>query len=180
MQSSEKDFQNLKAKKFLVWLSIVASAALFSILGAFAFTLNVNIKLPQSFLYSTFIILLSSFTMHKAVKLERKLDFKAQKQWLWVTLGLGTAFFLVQLYSWQWVFQQYASRSNLKFYIVILTSAHLLHVLVGMVMILTAIVKNKHQIKDVQHVLRLEMSALFWHFVDILWVLLYVLMLLAI
>src|SRR5688500_1741546 len=103
----EQDRQNLKARKFLMWLFIVSSSMMFAALtsGYIVYTAEsanrgLKIILPQGFLYSTIIIVLSSLTMHMAYLSAKKLQFDKQKIYLGLTVLLGIAFFYSQLQNW--------------------------------------------------------------------------------
>ncbi|MCX2574181.1 cytochrome c oxidase subunit 3 [Pedobacter sandarakinus] len=163
----------------MIWLVILASAVLFSIFGAIIFTFENRINLPISFAISSCFIIASSYSMNAGVNAEKRLNFERQRYWLWITLSLGALFFMLQLYSWLVILQLVGATANLKLYIIMLTCIHLLHVLGGMIMIVYTLNKQKANIRDIRNVMRLETTAIFWHFIGGLWIYIYLLMLIG-
>lgn len=185
----EQETQNLKARKFLMWLFIVSSSMMFAALtsGYIVYTAEsanrgIKIILPSAFMYSTCLILLSSLTMHLAYSSAKKLQFDKQKIYLVLTILLGIAFFYTQVKSWgilynmgvPFSFNPNASQS----FIYVFTGMHLLHIFVGICMLLYSLFGKLNNIPQVRNLFRLEVSSLFWHFIDILWIYLYVFLLL--
>lgn len=184
----ELDKSNLKAKKFLVWLFIISSFMLFAALtsGFIVYTAGsvdrgIKISLPQAFTWSTGLIVLSSITMHMAYLSARRLQFQKQQSYLLLTIFLGLAFFGVQLYSWQYLIEQgiyFVNPNASQSFLYIFTGAHLVHVLAGIIMVLNAWFGKFRNIPQLSNLFRLEVTSIFWHFIDILWIYLYVFLLL--
>ncbi|WP_187774760.1 heme-copper oxidase subunit III [Pedobacter sp. BS3] len=185
---TEQDRQNLKAKKFLVWLFIVSSFILFAgfTSGFIVYTAgspNRGIKtiLPHTFIYSTAIIILSSVTMHLAYLSGKRLQFGKQKLFLVLTILLGIAFFYAQLTAWGTLIKQgvyFINYNASQSFIYVFTGMHLLHIFAGLIMVLTALIGKIRNISQVRNMFRLETTSIFWHFIDILWIYIYVFLLL--
>src|ERR1700761_6983540 len=101
-QLQKEDKFNFAPKKFNMWIFIFTSFMLFA-----AFTSGfivysggkkhaINVILPQTLMYSTVVILLSSVTLFLASRAAKSLSFSKQKLFLWFTLALGIAFFALQ------------------------------------------------------------------------------------
>ncbi len=184
----EQDKSNLKAKKFLVWLFIISSFMLFAALtsGFIVYTAGsvergIKISLPQAFIWSTALIFISSITMHMAYLSAKRLQFQKQQQYLLLTVALGLAFFGLQLYSWKYLIEQgiyFVNPNASQSFLYIFTGAHLVHVFAGIIMLLNAWYGKLKNIPQLNNLFRLEVTSIFWHFIDILWIYLYVFLLL--
>ena len=180
--------QNLKAKKFLVWLFIISSFMIFAGLtsGFIVYTAGspdrgLKTILPQAFKYSTAIIILSSLTMHLAYMAAKRLKFTQQKIYLGITIVLGIAFMLVQFNAWQVLTRQgvyFVNYNASQSFIYVFTGFHMLHILAGIGMLIGAFFGAFGKIGQVRNLFRLETTSIFWHFIDILWIYLYVFLLL--
>ncbi|RYY08185.1 MAG: heme-copper oxidase subunit III [Sphingobacteriaceae bacterium] len=184
----DKEKLNLQPQKFNMWLFIITSFMLFAALtsGFIVYTQGsidkgIKIILPHAFIYSTIVIILSSGTMYLAFRAAKQLQLVRQQQFLWLTLILGIAFFAIQFYAWSilvnmgvYLVNPNASQS----FIYIFTGVHLVHILIGLMMVINSLVGSYKNLPQVKTVFRLEMTSIFWHFVDILWIYLYVFLLL--
>lgn len=178
----------LHPKKFNMWLFIIASFMLFAALtsGFIVYTggnpsRGIKVILPQVFVYSTLIIVLSSLSMYLAQRSARLLQFGKQKLWLGVTIVLGLAFFGMQLYGWTVLVKigvYFINPNASQSFIYIFTGAHLLHIFAGLILLgnaLLTVIRNRPQVTNIY---RMEMASLFWHFVDLVWIYLYIFLLL--
>ncbi|MVN21144.1 cytochrome c oxidase subunit 3 [Mucilaginibacter arboris] len=184
----DKEKLNLQPKKFNMWLFIITSFMLFAAFtsGFIVYTQGsadkgIKIILPHAFIYSTIVILLSSGTMYLAFRAAKQLQFSKQRQYLWLTLILGIGFFCLQFYAWTvlvkmgvYLINPNASQS----FIYIFTGVHLVHILAGLILVINSLVGSYKNAPPVKNIFRLEMASIFWHFVDILWIYLYVFLLL--
>ncbi len=183
-----EDKQNLKAKKFLMWLFVIASFMMFAALtsGFIVYTegnadRGIKVLLPKAFIYSTVIIIISSLTMHMAYLSAKKLQFDKQKLFTILTILLGIAFFFSQYRAWVVLYNSGAYFVNYnasQSFIYVFTGAHLLHILAGLFMLAYTLLGKIKNIPQVHNLFRLEITSIFWHFIDILWIYLYVFLLL--
>lgn len=183
-----EDKQNLKARKFLMWLFVVSSFMMFAALtsGFIVYTegnaeRGIKVLLPKAFIYSTIIIIVSSITMHMAYLSAKKLQFDKQKLYIILTILLGIAFFISQYSAWVVLYKSGAYFVNYnasQSFIYVFTGAHLLHILAGIIMLIYALLGKIRNIPQVRNLFRLEVTSIFWHFIDILWIYLYVFLLL--
>jgi cytochrome c oxidase subunit III len=185
----EKDRENFRARKFMMWLFLVSSFIFFAGLtsGYIVYTAGhpsrgINTILPNVFAYSSGVIVLSSITMHIAYLAGKRLQFKKQNAYLILTLLLGVIFFILQLQSWGTLFNRgivFSGNPNAsQSFLYVFIAAHLLHIAVGIVLLLRALAFKPQNISPVRNTFRLEATSIFWHFVDILWIYLYVFLLL--
>jgi len=184
----QEDRYNLAPKKFNMWLFIFTSFMFFAALtsgfivyagGSSAHGLNM--KLPDAFMYSTAVIMVSSITMFLASKAARASQFGKQRMFLWVTIILGVAFFIIQLYAWSYLVKNgiYFSNPNAsQSFVYVFTGMHLLHIFAGLLLLANTLWRSYRSIEQVKNIYSMQMSSIFWHFVDIIWIYLYVFLLL--
>ncbi len=142
---------------------------------------GIKIVLPHAFIFSTIVIIASSATMYLAFRAAKQLQFEKQKRFLWLTLILGVSFFCLQFYAWSILVKMgvYLVNPNAsQSFIYIFTGVHLVHILAGLILIVNSLVGSYKNSPPVKNLFRLEMTSIFWHFVDILWIYLYVFLLL--
>src|SRR3569623_1484366 len=102
----ENDRLNLAPKKFVMWLFVFASFMIFAALtsGFMVYVggngYGLNVIMPDAFIYSTTVILLSSLTLFLASRAAKHLELKKQRMFLWITMLLGVIFFVIQIYAW--------------------------------------------------------------------------------
>jgi cytochrome c oxidase subunit 3 len=111
----------------------------------------------------------------------KRMQLKQQKMYLLLTLGFGIGFFVLQLSAWQTLISQgiyFVNPNASQSFIYVFTGAHLVHVFAGLMMVLVAWLGAVKNIPQANNLFRLETASIFWHFIDILWIYLYVFLLL--
>jgi cytochrome c oxidase subunit 3/cytochrome o ubiquinol oxidase subunit 3 len=126
---------------------------------------------------SSFVLLMSSLTMVLALSAIQRGDQRRLRVWLLATALLGTVFIGGQVYEFTtFVHEGLRIRSNLfgsSFFV--LTGFHGTHVFVGVLMLMSLFslsVKGKLPQSKSQTV---ELVGLYWHFVDVVWILIFTL-----
>lgn len=178
----------LHPKKFNMWLFVIASFMLFAALtsGFIVYTggnpaRGIKVILPQGFMYSTGVIMLSSLTMYLAHRSAKLLQFGKQKLYLILTILLGIVFFFAQLYCWTILVKigvYFINPNASQSFIYIFTGAHLLHIFAGLIILIYALVTVIRNRPQVTNIYQMEMASIFWHFIDLLWIYLYIFLLL--
>ncbi|HVW96531.1 MAG TPA: cytochrome c oxidase subunit 3 [Mucilaginibacter sp.] len=184
----QEDRLNLGAKKFNMWIFIFTSVLLFSgfISGFIVYAggrgHGLQVILPQAFRYSTVVLIFSSITLFMASKAAKGLQISRQRMFLWLTIFLGIAFFAIQIYAWYvltFKMQIFFSNPNAaRSFIYVFSGMHLLHVIAGLLVLLNAVLATYRNIPQVRNIFKMEMASIFWHFLDIMWICLYVFLLL--
>ena len=139
-----------------------------------------HIRVPGLLWVSTGLILLSSWTLEIARGcLERKNSVRYAR-WLELTLGIGVAFLATQLFALrelmaQGIYLRHNPHSSL-FYVV--TGVHGIHLLGGMAalcyLLLKAALRPESVLLDFRRQrTRAAVSALYWHFLSVLWLVLF-------
>jgi len=187
MAQIQEDKLNLAPKKFNMWIFIFTSFMFFAALtsGFIVYTGGrehaINIILPKAFMYSTTVIILSSITMFIASRAAKRLEFAKQRLFLWITLTLGIAFFAIQLYGWSILIKMgvyFINPNASQSFIYVFTGMHLIHILAGLFLIINTLWRSYRNTPQAKNLFGMEMSGIFWHFVDIIWIYLYVFLLL--
>jgi cytochrome c oxidase subunit 3 len=120
----------------------------------------------------TVILVTSSFTMQHAVRRIAAGDHTGMIRGLAVTLVLGLAFLGGQLYDYSTVGFTYASGSYGAAFFT-LTGFHGAHVLAGVLVMLAMIVRATQGQFSAAHHAAIEGVAAYWHFVDVIWLLVF-------
>jgi cytochrome c oxidase subunit III len=184
----DKDRLNLAPKKFVMWLFVFASFMIFAaftsgfIVYAGGRGHGINVILPDVFKYSTAVIIISSITLFLASRAAKKLEVARQRLFLWLTFALGMLFCAIQLYGWYILTNKmgiyFVNPNAARSFIYILTGVHMLHIFAGLCFLLGALITSYRNKPQAINLYRMEISSIFWHFLDIIWIYLYVFLLL--
>jgi len=125
---------------------------------------------------NTIILISSSFVIHKADTAIKKNDVQGLRTWFAITALMGAIFLGGQLYEYNHL--EFGLTTNLfasTFYV--LTGFHGLHVCFGLLLMLGVLwrsLKPNHYSKE--HHFGVEAAELYWHFVDVVWIVLFLLL----
>ena len=138
-----------------------------------------DFELPNVFLISTFVILISSFTVQMAVKKAKEGLQNPYRGFLSVTAILGVVFMILQLQGFMALQSNNIAltgpRSNsAASFLFVITLLHLLHVLGGVLALIGVSFKSYTAKNNLENTLPVELLSTYWHFVDILWIYLFV------
>jgi len=176
-----------KPKKFVVWLFVVSSTIMFGGWTSYYIVFSASkgkghgLVLPDAFMYSTAVLILSSISLFLAARALRNGKLETQRLFLWITLILGAVFGYLQFQGWTSLYMSGAVLINNNAaisLIYIVSGFHLLHILGGIGFILNTLIGSYRNISTDKAVYRQEITSIFWHFIDILWIYLYVFLLL--
>jgi len=125
---------------------------------------------------NTFILICSSVTMVKALSAIRRGDRKGLVLWLLGTIAGGSAFLGIQAFEWthQIVVEGLSIKTSLfgaTFFI--LTGFHGCHVLSGVIYLSCIAIKGARGGYTAEHNSPVEIAGLYWHFVDLIWILVF-------
>ncbi|MAM18771.1 MAG: cytochrome c oxidase subunit 3 [Bacteroidota bacterium] len=174
------EVKTARSKKMMLWFGIISMVMTFAGLTS-AYVVSKNrpdwlneFELPQSFLWSTIVILLSSGTLYLAKKSILQNKRKNASALLVGTLILAVLFVLFQFYSFSEIISNgyyfTGSESSITTsFIYILVVVHLIHLMAGIIVLLVLIYNHFKQRYQAGQMLGFELGATFWHFVDFLW-----------
>ncbi|SDX79230.1 cytochrome c oxidase subunit 3 [Flavobacterium degerlachei] len=138
-----------------------------------------DFELPSAFYYSTLVILGCSVTFHLAKKAIQKDNKSATTTFLLATLALGILFVVLQFVGFgQIVENGYyftgTESSITTTFLYIVTVVHLIHLAGGLISLLIIIYNHFKQKYNSTQTLGIELGAMYWHFLDFLWLYLFV------
>lgn len=176
--------QRLHPHKFTLWVAMGSIVMMFAGLTS-AYIVKKNqgswlaFDLPKIFWYSTLVILVSSLTVHLALKAFKAREMSRYRVLITITALLGLSFIFMQylgfrdLENHNIVLVGPRSNSAVSFLFVI-TLLHMLHVLGGVIALLVVFARAfRTNVKSYNSV-PLEIVGTYWHFVDVLWIYLFV------
>ncbi|MFD0993893.1 cytochrome c oxidase subunit 3 [Tenacibaculum geojense] len=172
-----------KSAKPMLWVSMISMVMFFAgLTSAYVVSMNredwVTFDLPQAFYISTVLILLSSASLFISQQLLKKDDLQKSLAFLILTFVLGTGF----------VWYQYVGFNELKAvglyftgpestvstsFIIGITFMHVLHLIAGVIVLFVVIYNHFKKKYSSADMLGFELGAIFWHFVDVLWIYLF-------
>lgn len=176
--------KNSRAKKMMLWFGIISLIMSFAgWTSAFVVSSSrpdwlKDFVLPNAFVISTAVIVLSSLSFLLAKKALKNGNSKLTSMWLIVTLILGVIFIFNQFSGFQQIidlgYNFTGPTSNVTMsYIYLIAVVHILHVLVGLICLIVVIYNHFKQKYNANKMLGFELASTFWHFIDILWVYLF-------
>ena len=137
-----------------------------------------DMLIPAAFTISTILIVMSSITIHFAQLSIKKDDRKNTTIFLFATLFLGLAFVYFQFKGFSQIIEKgyyftgSESTVNTSF-LYVLTILHLAHLFAGIISLLIIIYNHFKQKYNSAQPTGIELGAMFWHFLDFLWVYLF-------
>jgi len=176
--------KNNRAKKMMLWFGIVSLIMSFAgWTSAFVVSSSredwlSDFQLPDAFAISAVIFILSSLTFILAKRALKAGNRSLTTVFLSVTLVLGIAFIVNQFTGFEELmamgYNFTGPTSNITMtYIFLIAAVHILHVVVALVCLLVVIYNHFKQKYNVEKTLGFELAATFWHFVDFLWLYLF-------
>jgi len=131
---------------------------------------EVELLLPT---INTIILVSSSFVIHLGDDAIKKNDVVGMRKWYILTLLMGAIFLGGQVYEYMTL--GYGLTSNIFancFYL--MTGFHGLHVFIGLLLILGVLWRSRrpNHYNEHKHT-GVEMAEIYWHFVDIIWIVLF-------
>ena len=174
--------------KFMLQLAIFGSGLMFLFLLTSYLNLErpdagfAKIEIPKIFWVSTLLIIISSLTLHLAniyFKEDKYLNYRILMA---ITLSLGIAFIVLQLVGWQQLFTQNTDSRNSRGFIFMLSGLHILHIVIGLGFLVKIFVEALKRMSYIEsfiysvnppNQLKINLIIFYWHFVDMLWIILF-------
>jgi len=173
-----------RAKKMMLWFGMISLGMSFAGLTS-AYVVSkerpdwlTDFQIPQAFYISLGAILLSSLTFYLAKKSIVSQENKKGMVFLTLTLILGIIFIILQFKGFSQIIENgyffTGSESTITtsfIYLVVLL--HLTHIIAAIISLLVVIYNHSKQKYYKGNTVGLEIAVTFWHFVDILWIYLF-------
>jgi cytochrome c oxidase subunit III len=166
------------SKKFGMWLFVVSDALTFAtLLVCYSYARIANPEWPTPFAFSpsilfasvmTLVLLTSSLTMVMAVH-----DRRRTVRWILATMLCGAVFVVLHLTEWRHLMAEGITPASNPWGVPLfgaaffgITGLHMLHVTIGVIylgIVAAGVGRGRFSAEDV------EVSGLYWHFVDLVW-----------
>jgi cytochrome c oxidase subunit 3 len=187
--TAEQEYEVNRKKSMigLLWVGIISIVMLFAGLTSAYIVREAEgnwlvFKMPMLFWVSTAIILVSSITMSMAQNAIKKGNLSGLKTLTAITLLLGIAFAVCQFMGWSDLVESKVfftgSQSNASgsfFYVI--TGLHLAHLAGGLIALIVVLVKAGNKAYSADNYTGVTMAGTYWHFLDILWIYLFLFLL---
>lgn len=183
------------AQRFGLWVAIASIVLMFAgFTSAYivkrADSVNwTHFSIPTVFIISTVLILVSSYFMWRATRSYKQERLKVYRQNLMLTLVFGIGFVVSQVIGWLELANDelFINTHVSAAFFYVISGAHAAHVLGGIVILLVSYWSVSRKMRNPVYGLTLELSpgrklkvdlvATYWHFVDLLWIYLFIFLL---
>lgn len=184
MTIQEHQQRSARSYKLLLWFAMISMTMMFAGLTS-AYVVSKsrtdwmeNFQMPTAFFISTALILICSLTFLLAKKAIRKDDRNTTTIMLLATLVAGAGFVYFQLEGFHslaesGIFPVGGSGSITVSFLYIIVIAHLAHLAGGVISLLIIIYNHFKQKYNSGQTLGIELGAMYWHFLDFLWLYLF-------
>lgn len=173
-----------RAKKMMLWFGIASLIMSFAgLTSAFIVSSSredwlTDFRLPNAFTISLVLIIISSITFILAKHALKSGNRSTTTTFLLITFVLGIGFVFSQINGFNQIiasgYNFTGPTSNITMsYIYVIAILHIVHVVVGLICMLVVIYNHFKLKYNVKKMLGFELAATYWHFVDILWIYLF-------
>ncbi|MDR6342534.1 cytochrome c oxidase subunit 3 [Filimonas zeae] len=184
MNAVSPERNRIHPHKFTMWVAMGSIIMMFAGLTS-AYVVKraqsnwLEFDLPPVFWISTVVILASSLTIHLSLKAFKAREMPRYRMLITLTAVLGVAFALLQFAGFSALhkdgIQFFGAGSNPSAsFLGIITGLHIAHVLGGVIALLVVFLRAFSIKNKVYTSVPLEIVATYWHFVDLLWIYLFV------
>jgi cytochrome c oxidase subunit 3 len=179
--TNKTEQKRMHPHKFTLWVAIGSLLMMFAGLTS-AFIVKSNqvnwkpVSMPVWFTISTILMLLSSGTMHLALRSFRERVMRNYRMWVLITLLLGIGFVASQWIGFQdlWSKQVTFQGAGAGQFLYVIFGLHALHVIAGVIVLCVIAIRSFAGSVKTYSVVPVEIAATYWHFVDLLWIYLFV------
>jgi cytochrome c oxidase subunit 3 len=180
--------QRRKAAKPLLWVSIAGMAMMFAGLTSGYVVSRTSLveegrwlefEIPSIFWMSTVVVVSISAILHFALKAAKNDNRDWAARLLAMALGLSFVFVVVQYFGYQalydsGVFFTGPGSNTAGSWVYLITFFHLLHLVAGIIVLLVTFIKASTGYYSKENYLGIDLCATYWHFVDALWIYLFI------
>lgn len=171
-----------------MWVGLASVAMMFTSLSSAYIVRSASsndwttLPMPRMLLVSTALLLGSSATLETARRKLRAGLSALYKRWVFLTVVLGLAFLAAQLIAWRQLARQgiYLASNPHSSFFYLLTGAHAVHLLGGMLGLTFLWLRWRHDRADEVFIAKRKAATdavtIYWHFMDALWIYLFLLL----
>jgi heme/copper-type cytochrome/quinol oxidase subunit 3 len=165
------------SSEFLFFGALISNYLIYSNRGGFEGVYPADIYDIPFTSVSSFVLLMSSLTMVLAHNAMSRGDQNGTKTWLFATAALGAVFLGGQVFEFtEFIveFDMTLTTNPAASAFFVLTGFHGIHVAIGVIMLLSlwGLARRKEGLSE-KSGLNLELVGLYWHFVDIIWIVIF-------
>lgn len=179
-----KERQRIHPHKFILWVAMGSIVMMFAGLTS-AYIVRqsganwLEFEMPPVFWFSTGVILFSSLTMHLALKSFKAREMKRYRVLITITAIAGVVFAILQYSGFGYLYDHgvkvFGEGSNPSAsFLGIIVGLHALHVLGGVIALLIVFFRAYSRKIKSYNITTVELVSIYWHFVDILWIYLFI------
>ena len=184
MTAAEQKSRTERSYKLILLFAMISMTMMFAGLTS-AFVVSKSradwlkdFQLPTAFFYSTIAIVGCSITFHLAKKAIKKNNQSRTTTFLLATLVLGIMFVILQFVGFEQIVNSgyYFTGSGSSItttFLYVVTVVHLIHLAGGLISLLVIIYNHFKQKYNSSQTLGIELGAMYWLFLDLLWVYLF-------
>lgn len=171
-----------------VWVAIAGIVMLFTALASAYIVRSASgddwrpMTIPKVLWLSSALLIVSSITIEFARRQLKSQHDRSYSLWLTNTLVLGIGFVAAQLFAWRQFVKQglYMASNPHSSFFYLFTGVHGVHVLGGLIVLTYLVVRTRKKAATVDGELRrigaADAAAIYWHFMDGLWICLFLLL----
>lgn len=171
----------MNPKKFILWLFLVSIVMMFAAwtsayIVAQSEGIGRAVPMPSLFTITTILLLVSSVSMHLAYRAAKKDNLLQVKIFSGLTLILGVAFLVGQLSGFEQLVASkvyFVGGNAIDSFTYVLPFVHGVHIIAGLAFLVILLVKAFRYKVHSKNMLSMEMCSTFWHFLDGLWLYLF-------
>jgi len=180
-----KKTMTMNPKRFLLWMFMVSIIMIFAALTS-AYIVRqaegnwLSFQLPSILWYASVILIISSITAQLAYRSAKQDNIASVKTFLGISIILGIVFLIAQVYTWGVLVD-----NNVFFvgnpagsFIYVIMGVHGFHLISGLVYLMIILGRTYQYKVHSKKLLQLGLSVSYWHFLDGLWLYLFVFLLL--
>jgi cytochrome c oxidase subunit 3 len=190
--STFKRMERMPVLLIMLYLSLIGITVLFIVLvvayARLRYTNDAPVGIypfPRYFSLSTIVLLVSSYTISQAKRLYQQDDMQNLVRCLGATLLLSSIFAGLQILGWRELLNQGVLLNGVASgtFVYLISGLHVVHLLGGMLFLLALLLRTVHASRDGVRTLvfirnpyrrlQLHMITVYWHFIDVLWVVLF-------
>lgn len=170
--------------KFTMWVAMGSIVMAFAgLTSAYIVKKNqsswLEFDLPLVFWYSTAVILASSLTMYLATKAFKAREMGRYRTLMTVTAALGLLFIVMQYLGFldleaRNIALVGAKSNSAASFLLVITGLHMVHVLGGVIALLVMFIRAYNSKVKTYSSVPVEVVGTYWHFVDVLWIYLFI------
>ncbi|MDQ7960344.1 MULTISPECIES: cytochrome c oxidase subunit 3 [Flavobacterium] len=184
MTANEHKERKARSYKLILWFAMISMTMMFAGLTS-AYVVSASrpdwlkdFDLPSAFYASTVVIVISSLTFHFAKKAIQKDNRSLTTSLLLVTLALGLLFVFLQFEGFNQMIAMGLNPTGptstvTTSFIYVVVLVHFAHLFGGLISLLIIIYNHFKQKYNSGQTLGIELGAMFWHFLDFLWLYLF-------